>query len=282
MPSLKLYYLAAEVAPFSDTYHLASFSRKITNMLHLKTDIDIRVSQPKYGYISERKYILREVIRLRDLPIIFNNEKHIINMKSAFIPETRVQVYFVENNSLYKELPELIYKARNGRIFSDIDKRFSFFNKAALDTLQSLFWTPDIIICNDWQTSLIPTLLKKQFIKKDFYSNIKSVYVIHSINNYRKFAKSTYDILGLEPVVANQKQIDNHMQAMEHADLTPTVFESALVFAMAVLSDLNVPKDTKAWQMVLVRYESDTNDDDWHGGGWAVDLRWQILNSYLL
>ena len=220
MPSIKLYYLAAEVAPFSDTYHLASFSRKITNMIHLKTDIDIRVSQPKYGYISERKYILREVIRLRDLPIIFNNEKHIINMKSAFIPETRVQVYFMENNSLYKELSELIYKARNGRIFSDIDKRFSFFNKAALDTLQSLFWTPDIIICNDWQTSLIPALLKKQYIKKDFYSNIKSVYVIHSINNYRKFAKSTYDILGIEPVVANQNQIDTHIEAMEHADLT--------------------------------------------------------------
>ena len=141
MPPLKLYYISAEVAPFSETYQLATFSRKFTNRLHLKTDIDIRASQPKYGFISERKYILREVIRLRDLPIIFNNEKHIINMKSAFIPETRVQVYFMENNSLYKELSELIYKARNGRIFSDIDVRFSFFNKAALDTLQSLFWT---------------------------------------------------------------------------------------------------------------------------------------------
>ena len=73
-----------------------------------------------------------------------------------------------------------------------------------------------------------------------------------------------------------------HITLMEHSDLTPTVFESALVFATAVLGDLDVPNDTKAWQMVLVRYESDTNDDDWHDGGWAVDLRWQILNSYLL
>ena len=100
MPPLKLYYLSAEVAPFSGTYQLAPFSRKLTNQLHLKTDIDIRVSQPKYGFVSERKYILREVIRLKDIPVIFNNEKHIINMKSAFIPETRVQVYFLENNSI--------------------------------------------------------------------------------------------------------------------------------------------------------------------------------------
>ena len=219
MAPLKLYYLAAEVAPFSETYQLASFSRKFTNRLHLKTNIDIRVSQPKYGFISERKYILREVIRLKDLPIIFNNEKHIINMKSAFIPETRVQVYFIENNDLYKKLPDLIYKARNGRVFSDIDERFSFFNKAALDTLQSLFWAPDIIICNDWQTSLVPTLLKEQYVRKDFYSNIKSVYMIHSINNYRKFSKSAYNMLSIEPSQSG-KQIDNHLHAMEHADLT--------------------------------------------------------------
>ena len=160
MAPLKLYYLAAEIAPFSETYQLASFSRIITNQLHLKTDIDIRVSQPKYGFVSERKYILREVIRLKDIPVIYNNKQHIINIKSSFIPETRVQVYFLENNALYKELPELIYKARNGRVYSDIDARFSFFNKAALDTLQSLFWVPDIIICNDWQMSFIPTLLK--------------------------------------------------------------------------------------------------------------------------
>tara|TARA_Y100000758_G_scaffold297516_1_gene257551 strand:+ start:112 stop:942 length:831 start_codon:yes stop_codon:yes gene_type:complete len=219
MPPLKLYYLTAEVAPFSETYQLASFSRKFTNSLNLKTDVDIRVSQPKYGFVSERKYILREVIRLKDIPVIFNSEKHIINMKSAFIPETRVQVYFMENNSLYKQLPDLIYKARNGRVFSDIDARFSFFNKAALDTLQSLFWIPDIIICNDWQTSLVPTLLKEQFVHEDFYSNIKSVYVIHSINNYRKFSISAYNMLDIVPTKRG-KQIDNHIQAMEHADLT--------------------------------------------------------------
>ena len=217
--ALKLYYLSAEVAPFSSTYELASFSSKITNKLHNNPNIDIRVSQPQYGFVSERKYILREVIRLKDMPIFFNQKEHVINMKSSFIPETRVQVYFIENNELYKPLSELIYKARNGRVISDIDARFSFFNKAALDTLQSLFWVPDVIICNDWQASLAPTLLKEQFVLHDFYSNIKSVYMIHSINNYRKFSKSVYNMLDLEPFQEG-KQIDNHIQAMESADLT--------------------------------------------------------------
>ena len=219
MPPLKLYYLSAEVAPFSETYELASFSRKITSRLHDKTDIDIRVSQPKYGYVSERKYILREVIRLKDIPVIFNGEKHIINMKSCFIPETRVQVYFMENNPLYKSLPDLIYKARNGRIFSDIDERFAFFALSAIDTLTSLFWVPDVFICNDWQTSFLPILLREQYKQEEFYSNMKSVYIIHSVNDYRKYSKKTYDMLGLTPGESG-KLIDNHICAIENADLT--------------------------------------------------------------
>ena len=219
MAPLKLYYLSAEVAPFSETYELASFSRKITSKLHDKEDVDIRVSQPKYGYVSERKYILREVIRLKDIPVIFNEEKHVINMKSCFIPETRVQVYFVENNPLYKILPDLIYKARNGRIFSDIDEKFAFFALSAIDTLTSLFWAPDIFICNDWQTSFVPILLRERFKQEEFYSNMKSVYIIHSINDYRKYSKRSYDMLGLTPSESG-KLVDNHICAIENADLT--------------------------------------------------------------
>ena len=227
MPPIKLYYLSAEVAPFSETYELASFSRRITSRLHAKSDVDIRVSQPKYGYVSERKYILREVIRLKDIPITFNGEQHIINMKSCFIPDTRVQVYFMENNPLYKVLPDLIYKARNGRVFSDIDERFAFFSLAAIDTLTSLFWSPDVFICNDWQTSFIPTLLKEQFKQEEFYSNMKSVYLIHSINNYRRYSKLTYDMLNLKSN-ASGKLIDNHIKAIENSDLTIAInYESS-------------------------------------------------------
>jgi starch synthase len=219
MAPLKLYYLSAEVAPFSETYELATFSRKITSKLHNKEDVDIRVSQPKYGYVSERKYILREVIRLKDIPVMFNEEKHIINMKSCFIPETRVQVYFMENNPLYKPLPDLIYKARNGRIFSDIDERFAFFALSAIDTLTSLFWAPDVFICNDWQTSFLPILLREQYKQEEFYANMKSVYIIHSVNDYRKYSKKTYDMLGMTPGESG-KLIDNHICAIENADLT--------------------------------------------------------------
>ena len=92
--SNKIYYLSSEVDPFSNTYSLSDFSKKICQRLHDIDDFDIRLNQPKYGYISERKYILREVIRLKDMLIDFDNSQESANLKSAFIPNTRVQIYF--------------------------------------------------------------------------------------------------------------------------------------------------------------------------------------------
>ena len=88
---------------------------------------DIRTIIPKYGYVSERKYILREVIRLREIPFEFGEENVITSAKSAFIPKTRVQVYFLEDDQRFKPLTNLIYKAKNGRVLIDNDMRFAFF-----------------------------------------------------------------------------------------------------------------------------------------------------------
>ena len=124
----KIFFLSSEVEPFSQTYLLSTFSRKLCSRLHNIQDFDIRLNQPKYGYISERKYILREVIRLKDVPSTFGGKEKLVNLKSAFIPDTRVQVYFMIENDLFKPLPELIYKARNGRPFKDNDFKFSYFS----------------------------------------------------------------------------------------------------------------------------------------------------------
>ena len=71
MKSLRIYYLSSEIEPFSNTYSLARFSKQFSSILNNNKEYDIRLIQPKYGYISERKYILREVIRLKDLSINF-------------------------------------------------------------------------------------------------------------------------------------------------------------------------------------------------------------------
>ena len=101
MKPLKIYYLSSEVSPYSETSGLSKFSREFSIFLIDSIDIEIRLLQPKYGFISDRRYILREVIRLKDMEIDIWNEKLSTNIKSAFIPNTRSQIYFLEFNNLY-------------------------------------------------------------------------------------------------------------------------------------------------------------------------------------
>ena len=262
MDQLKLFFLTAEISPFAETYKLAQFSTKVSSILHEKEEIDIRLSQPKYGFVSERKYILREVIRLRNLSVDFNQEARLINIKSSFIPETRVQVYFLEDNEFFKPLPELIYKARNGRVYSDIDQRFSFYSLAAIDTLKKLFWSPDILICNDWQTSFIPILIKAQYQFLDFYKNMKTVYIIHSINQYRKFANSIYGMMDFD-INTKQKLIDNHAIAMEYSDLVILInYEKDNLLQ-------NLKKEKKLYSLfsntnnMIIDIPKNSSDEDW-------------------
>ena len=63
---MKIYFLASEIVPFSQISFLANFCRTVPIKLQ-QYDHDIRLTSPKYGYISERKYTLREVIRLREI-----------------------------------------------------------------------------------------------------------------------------------------------------------------------------------------------------------------------
>ena len=158
---------------------------------------DIRTILPKYGFVSERKYILREVIRLREIPFDFNGEDEIVSAKSAFIPKTRVQVYFLESTNWFKPLSDLLYKAKNGRVLSDNDERYAYFSMASIATLPHLFWKPDVIICNDWQTASVPLIYQQIYKTKEFYENIKTVLTVHNFDEHAIYDRSVYDKLGV-------------------------------------------------------------------------------------
>ncbi len=216
--SKKLFYVTTEMVPFASVSPLGDFSvhipLKLQEMQH-----DIRTIAPKYGFISERKYILREVIRLRDIPFEFDGENISTSAKSAFIPKTRVQVYFLEHTEWFKPLSNLLYKSKNGRILTDNDIRSAFFSNSVLATLPHLFWSPDVILCNGWQSALIPALYKQKFEGGEFYKNIKTVQLIHWLDKYPEFSRDVYKKSGIEiPKLLNKKVINVYSMSVEFAD----------------------------------------------------------------
>ncbi len=196
--SKKLYYITTEITPFANPTGLGDFSVHVPLRLQEKGH-DIRTIIPKYGYVSERKYILREVIRLREIPFEFLGENQIASAKSAFIPKTRVQIYFLEHENWFKPLTNLVYKSKNGRILADNTTRYGFFSKAVLSTLPHLFWTPHIFLCNGWQTSMLPSFYKNHFEgSSKFYKKIKTILLIHENDEFSDVLRSDLDSMKIQ------------------------------------------------------------------------------------
>ena len=90
----------------------------------------------------------------------------------------------MEDEFWFKPLTNLVYKSKNGRILADNNERYGYYSKAVLRSPSS-FWAPDIFICNGWQSALVPGLFKKHFDgTNQFYKNIKTVLIIHELNDY--------------------------------------------------------------------------------------------------
>ncbi len=216
--SQKIFYLTTEITPFANTDGLGEYSAKVPLLLQEKGH-DIRTTIPKYGYVSERKYILREVIRLRSIPFQYDGEDVTISAKSAFIPKTRVQVYFLEDAERFKPLTNLVYKSKNGRVLSDIDDRFAYFNKASLAILPHLFWSPDLVMCNGWQSAFVPIIFKQIYQGEEFYEKLKTVMIVHNVDEYSTFNRSAYEKAGVElPDSITGDDINAYEVAIEFAD----------------------------------------------------------------
>jgi len=189
------YYITSEISPFTESYSLAKFSRHTTQYLN-ENEEDIRVIIPRYGNISPRKYILREVIRLREIPVEYNEEDLMANIRSAFVPRSKVQVYFLEHDAFFsKKKTPMVFKARNGRAIKENPSRFAYFGKIALTTLEHLYWKPELFICHDWHGALIPVLRKEMFSRDDYCCDAKTMLCIHEIDEFSEYLEWPRSVL---------------------------------------------------------------------------------------
>ena len=87
-----------------------------------------------------------------------------------------ITFYFVDNEQYFGR--DYVYGSG-----TDEGERYAFFCRAVLEALPKLEFIPDVLHCNDWQTGLIPVMLKLQYNNLEMYNGIKTAYTIHN----RKF-----------------------------------------------------------------------------------------------
>ncbi|MEI8360588.1 MAG: glycogen/starch synthase [bacterium] len=169
---LKIVSISSEVAPFSKTGGLGDVARSLPKALK-RLGQDVLVITPLYGkVINKGEHNLKLIFS--DVKIALDNQSFVmINVWQGYLMKG-LPVYFIENKKYFSQKKSL-YGSENENV------RFYIFNLAAIKVLTLLKHNPDIIHCHDWQTGLIPYLLKNDFKGHKYLNNAKTVFTIHNL-----------------------------------------------------------------------------------------------------
>ena len=116
----------------------------------------------------------------------------------------------------------------------------------------------------------------------NIYLDFRQTDVNHPVTVLRRDAMAMVDELPGAVPPPESGEFHPKINLMEHAHLPSPVMADASDFAKGVAIDIGVPAVARAWRLVLLRYHSEAAGDDWSNGGWASDLRWEHLSSYVL
>ena len=179
---------------------------EIVNKLAIKSNeagFEVRCIMPRFGVINERRHRLHEVVRLSGINVSVDNDDYPLQIKVASLPNARLQVYFLDNEDLFKR--KFIFSDEQEKFYDDNGLRAVFYSKGALETVKKFGWPPDVIHCSGWMTGLIPLYLKTVYKKEPVFAHSKVVFTVGQ-NTFKE--KLGADFLKLATIHANIKEKD--------------------------------------------------------------------------
>lgn len=166
---MKLLFAVSEAIPFVKTGGLADVAGTLPAAL-FKAGVDARVILPKYRDIDPKWKA--QMQHIADFYVTMGWRRQYCGVES--IVHQDVIYYFIDNE---------FYFARDAVYGSGPEEgeRFGFFCRAVLEALPHISFFPDVLHCNDWQTGMIPALLKIQYAHLPQYGRVKTVFTIHNL-----------------------------------------------------------------------------------------------------
>ena len=183
---MKILYAASEAAPFCKTGGLADVAGSLPPSL-AAAGVETAVILPLYQQVKERFGGELEFVCYDYVDLAWRHAYcGLFQLK-----RDGVTWYFVDNEQYFKR-PELYG-------YMDDGERFGFFSRAVVQMLPHLPFFPDVIHCNDWQTSLIPIYLKDDGVRQERLRSIRTVLTIHNIEYQGRYGVETLgDLFGLD------------------------------------------------------------------------------------
>ena len=172
----RILYIAQELSPFLNGTEISERVLELATFVQNHKDYEVRVFIPRYGCINQRRHQLHEVIRLSGINLVINDIDQPLIIKVGSVQKAKLQVYFIDNDEYFQRKQVL---HNNDKLIEDNDERMMFFCRGVLETLQMLGWSPDIIHCHGWFTSMLPMYLKTIYNGHPIFEDTKIISSIY-------------------------------------------------------------------------------------------------------
>jgi len=180
---MQIFSISSELAPFSKSGGLADVCRSLPKAIK-RLGHDVAAITPLYGKLINKTSHNLELI-FRDVEVFLNSQDKIkINYWRSYLMDG-LPVYFIENKNLFSRSKNLYGTGKD-------NARFFVFNVACLKLLNLLEARPDVLHCHDWQTGLIPYLIKTKFRYARELTKTKTVFTIHNL--IFQFGKNWWEV----------------------------------------------------------------------------------------
>ena len=183
---MNILFTASECVPFVKTGGLADVVGSLAPVL-ARQGHDVRVILPCYTSIAQEWQQKMQFVLNFDVQLGWRRQYCGVLM----LKKDGVTYYFLDNKYYFGR--PYIYG-----LGGDEYERYGFYSRAVLNALPLLDFHPDILHAHDWQSGMVPALLKIQYAHLPFYMGIRSLFTIHNLQYQGIFGiREVQDVLGL-------------------------------------------------------------------------------------
>lgn len=169
MNSMRLLFAATECAPFFKSGGLGDVLGALPKEL-AKKGHEVRVVLPYFVQQVPEKF-KADLVDVTQFTVKVGWREEYCGIKE--LVKDGVTYYFIDSLKYFDR--DSLYG------FNDDAERFAFFQLAAIEMMEEVDYIPDVFHVNDWQTAVIPVLLKDKYQWKKDLKNIKTILTIHNI-----------------------------------------------------------------------------------------------------
>jgi len=174
---MKVLLAASEVYPFAKTGGLADVAAGLPRALD-RLGVEAAICLPYYRKVRGRNDAVEVVADRVSCPFAGSNRPFRL-LRTTMPGSPGVAVYFIENHGMF-EAEDALYGTEPGS-YGDGHLRFLYFSRALMRLPKAIDWYPDVIHVNDWQTALVPALLRTVHRHDDKLSKAACVLTIHNM-----------------------------------------------------------------------------------------------------